>query len=121
MLMEWLKKAPATVVIAVIIVGGLGFLGLVGGFVALDLAGQDTTDYRTFVNTIANLVMLPLTGLGTVAAVTAARSASRAEDQTNGQLSERDAAISGYLATIAAHEKTIADLKDPWRAPVDEP
>lgn len=104
MLMEWLKKAPPTVLIVVIIVGGLGFLGLVGGFVALDLAGQDTADYRTFVNTLANLIMLPLTGLGTVAAVTAARSASRAEDQTNGQLSARDAKIAELHAALNERE-----------------
>jgi ABC-type Fe3+-siderophore transport system permease subunit len=104
MLMEWLKKAPATVVVTVLLVGVLGFLGLLGGFVALTLAGEDTTDYRTFVQMIASLVMLPIGGLGTIAAVSAAKSASRTEDQTNGQLTVRD-------EKIAEHEQTIEQLR----------
>lgn len=104
MLMEWLKKAPTPIVVTILIIAGFGFLAMLGGFVALDLAGQDTTDYRTFINTLANLIMLPLMGLGTVASVAAARSSSKTEEQTNGQLTTRD-------ETIADHEQTIAQLQ----------
>lgn len=83
--MKWISKVPTPVLIAVIIVGGLLVLALIGGFVGLTMVGADTTDYRSFVNTLANLIMLPLMGLGTTAAVSAARSASNAEDNTNGK------------------------------------
>lgn len=88
--MEWLKKAPTAVVVAVVIVAGLSFVALLGGFVALTWADKPTEDYRTFVSTIAQLVTLPLVGLSSVAAVSAAKSASRTEEQTNGQLTKRD-------------------------------
>lgn len=84
--MEWLKKAPTSVVVAVLIVCVVGVLGVVGGFVALSLAGVPTDDYRAFVNTLANLLIYPLLGLGTLGSVVAARSASRAEDNSNGKL-----------------------------------
>lgn len=88
--MDWLKKAPTPVIVAVIIVSGLSLLALLGGFVALTWADKPTEDYRSFVSTLAQLITLPLVGLGTVAATSAARSASRTEDQTNGQLAKRD-------------------------------
>lgn len=92
--MDWLKKAPTAIVVSVIIVCGVSVLAVLGGFVALTLAGRDTTEYRTFINTIANLIMLPIGGLSAVAAVSAAKSSSRTEEQTNGTLTARDAEIS---------------------------
>jgi hypothetical protein len=91
--MGWIRKAPTPVIVAVIIVCGLGTLALLGGFVALEYAGRPTDDYRAFVNTLFNAVTFLLVGTGTVASISAARSASNAEDQTNGQLSAKDAEI----------------------------
>lgn len=90
MLVEWLKKAPAYVTVTVIICCFVTIALVLGGFIILSVTGQDTTEYRSFVNTLANLLLFPFVGVGTVAAVSAARSASRAEDQTNGQLTNRD-------------------------------
>lgn len=90
MSMDWIRKVPPSVLIAVIISAGISVLGIVGGFVALTIAGQPTDDYRAFVNTLANLLTLPLSGTAVVASVAAAKSANRADVQTNGALSERD-------------------------------
>lgn len=88
--MNWLKNAPTSVVVTVIIVCGVGFLGLLAAFVYLEASGQDTADFRAFVNTLANLIMLPLVGAGTLAAAAAAKSSAAAEEQTNGHLSAKE-------------------------------
>lgn len=98
--MDWLKKAPTTVVITVIIVCGFVALGVLGSFVALTLAGEDTAEFRMWINTIGQICVYPLLGVSTVAAVSAARSASRAEDQTNGKLTERDDKIDALRAEL---------------------
>ena len=91
--MDWLKKAPTSIVITVIIVAFLGVLAALGGFLILAANGQDTTEYRSFINTLANLTTVTLAGTGAVAGISAARSASRADDQTNGQLAVKEAEI----------------------------
>lgn len=88
--MDWLKKAPTAVTVTVIITCGLLAVALVGAFVLLELEGADTTEFRQWVNTLGTLLAFPLMGVSAVAATAAARSSSRAEDQTNGQLVNRD-------------------------------
>lgn len=110
---NWLKKAPPGVVIAVIVVCGAGFIATLGAFVVLEINGADTADFRAFVNTLANLIMLPLVGVGTVAATAAARSASNAEDQTNGMLMAKD-------DELRSQDRTISTLQNHLRAAADD-
>jgi hypothetical protein len=86
--MEWLKKVPIPVMVTFTIVGGFIMLGVVGGYIALSLAQLPTDDFTRFVNTLLNFVLLPISILGTSASVSAARSAGKAEEQTNGNLKQ---------------------------------
>jgi hypothetical protein len=104
-LMQWLKKAPTSVVVTVVIVCGLGLFAVLAGFVALTIADKPTDEYRQFINTLANLIMLPIGGLSAVAAVSAARSSSNTEDQTNGALTAKSAEIAD-----AAVQRTVAHM-----------
>lgn len=100
MIVDWLKKAPTSVVITVALVCVVGVLGVLGGFVALSIAGQPTDDYRAFINTLANLLVYPLLGVGTLGSIVAAKSASKAEDNSNGKLTalqEENAALRAQL------------------------
>lgn len=99
--MNWLKKAPTSVIVAVVLVCGVGVLAVLGGFVALEIAGKPTDDYRAFINTIANLIMLPLGGIAAVGAVAGARASSNAEDNTNGTLTAKDQEIADLKAQLA--------------------
>lgn len=96
--MNWLKKAPTPVLVTAIIVGGLLPLGAIAGFVALEMSGSSTTDYRAFLNLLMNGAILALSAIGAVGGVSAARSASNTEEQTNGQLTARDRKISDLQA-----------------------
>jgi hypothetical protein len=87
--MDWLKKAPTAVVIAVTVVCGVGLLGIIGGYVATVATGGDVADYRTFVNTMMNGAGLLIGGVAAVGATSAAKSASKAEENTNGVLSAK--------------------------------
>jgi hypothetical protein len=93
MIMEWLKKAPTPVVVTAIVVCGLVVAVLVAAFVVLTIAGADTTEFRNWIGTVGQLLVFPLLGTTAVASVAAARSSSNAENQTNGQLQQRDAEI----------------------------
>lgn len=104
----WLKKAPTGVVVAVIIVCGVIALGVLGSFVALSLAGEDTTEFRQWINALGQILVYPFLGVTAVASVQAARSASKAEDQTNGHLAARD-------DEIAELRTQVAELRD-WKA-----
>lgn len=83
-MVDWLKKAPTSLSIAMTITVGVVVVAAVGGFVYLTAIGADTTEFRSFINTLANILVLPLVGVGSIAAVSAAKSASKAEEQTNG-------------------------------------
>lgn len=98
--MEWLKKAPASVTITVIVTCGVLIAGLTAAFVVLELEGADTAEFRAWVNTLGTLLGFPLMGTAAVAGIAAARSSSRAEDQTNGQLHDRDARIAQLQAEL---------------------
>lgn len=99
--MGWIKKAPTSVVITAIIVGGLLPLAAIVGFVVLEITGSSTTDYRAFLNLLMNGAILALSGAGAVGGISAARSASNAEDQTNGQLHAKDREIAELRRRLA--------------------
>lgn len=106
--MGWIKKAPTPVLVAAVIVGGALPLGALAGFVFLEVNGASTVDYRAFLNLLMNSAILAVSALGAAGGVTAARSASAAEDQTNGKLTERDEEIKALRAEVDA-------LRD-WKA-----
>lgn len=104
--MKWIGKVPTGVLVTLIIVSGVGVVALLGGFLLLTLNDKPTDEYRAFVNTVANLVTLALSGLAAAGAVSAAKSASNAEDNTNGVLTAKtheiaDAAVSRALDAAA--------------------
>jgi len=101
-IMNWLKKAPTSVVVTVIVMCGLLALAVLAAFVILSVQGVDTTEFRQWVNTIGQILVFPLLGITSVASVAAARSSSAAEDQTNGQLHDRDAKIAELERSLAA-------------------
>lgn len=107
--MDWLKKAPTAVTVTVIVVCGLLALGVVGAYVALTLAGADTAEFRQWVQTIGQLLVYPLLGTTAVASVAAARSASAAEDQTNGTLTAKDDKIAELQTKLDAANKAGTD------------
>jgi fructose-specific phosphotransferase system IIC component len=84
--MDWLKKAPTSITITVICVCGVLALGVVAAYTVLTLNGQDTAEFRQWVQTLGQLLVFPLLGTSAVASVAAARSSSAAEDNTNGNL-----------------------------------
>lgn len=86
MFMDWLRKAPTSVVIAVIAVCGVITLGLLAVYTVLTLNGSDTAEFRQWLITVGVSIILPLLGVNTIGTISAARSASNAEDQTNGHL-----------------------------------
>lgn len=91
--MDWLRKAPTSVTITVIITCGLLAAAVLAAFVILALNGADTTELRQWINTIGQILVFPLLGTTAVASIAAARSSSRTEDQTNGTLTAKDAEI----------------------------
>jgi len=101
--MDWLKKAPTPITIAVICVCGVIALGVLGVYAVLTLNGDDTAEFRQWVQTIGQLLVYPLLGTTAVASVAAAaRSSSAAEDNSNGRLTAKDAEIAELKAQLAA-------------------
>jgi hypothetical protein len=90
--MDWLKKAPTSVTITVlVIVGTLLLAGLIG-FTTLIYAGKDVTEFRQMINTLMIFATTGFSGVAAVAGVGAAKSSAKTEDQTNGASdAERDA------------------------------
>jgi NADH:ubiquinone oxidoreductase subunit 6 (subunit J) len=105
MIMEWLRKAPTAVVVTVIVMCGLVSVAVLGVFLMLSLNGVDTTEFRQWINTVGQILVFPLLGTATVASIAAAKSSSRAEDQTNGQLTARDEEIERLRAEIRRLER----------------
>lgn len=98
--MDWIRKAPTAVVVSIIVVVGVTILAVLGGFVALELTDRGTDDYWVFVSRFANLITVPLTGLAAAGSVAAWKSSSKAEDNTNGHLSDKDDEIRQLRAQI---------------------
>lgn len=103
-LMDWLKKAPTAVVIALIAMVTVIVIAVLATFVTLQLNGQDTTELRQWINALGIPSIISLLGINTVASVQAARSSSAAEDQTNGQLTARDAEIAALRKQLDARD-----------------
>ncbi len=60
----------------------IAFLGILGVFAYLSAIGADGTEFRSFLNTVVNLVTLVVSG-------SAAVYAGKAQKQTNGDLDAR--------------------------------
>ena len=103
--MEWIRRAPTAVVVAVVMVCGFGAVAVLGGYVALEYAGRPTAGYLQFVNMLVNVVLLVTTGTGAIAAVSGARSSTQAAEQTNGQLQARDREIADLRAQLRRREQ----------------
>ncbi len=99
--MGWIKKAPTAVIVTVVIMGGLLPVVAIVGFVALEMSGSSTTEYRAFLNLLMNGAILALSGAGAIGGISAARSASNAEDQTNGQLTAKETELAELRRQLA--------------------
>lgn len=100
MLMDWLRKAPTAVVVTIIAVCGLLAAGVLAAFVVLSLNGVDTTGLQNWIQVIGITIVLPLLGINTVASISGAKSASAAEDQTNGIHAAKDRQIAELTAQL---------------------
>lgn len=102
MIMDWVRKAPTAIVVTMILTCGVLALGVLGAYVYLTATGADTTEFRQWVTTIGQLALYPLIGTTAVASVSAAKSASRADENTNGNLHARDEEIGRLRARLNA-------------------
>lgn len=100
--MDWLKKAPTPVTVAVISLCGVLALAILAVYTVLTLNGDDTAEFRQWVQTIGQLAVYPLLGTTAVASVAAARSSSKAEDNSNGTLQAKDDEIARLKTQLAA-------------------
>ncbi len=101
-MMNWIRKAPTAVLVASIAAAVIVVLGFLAGFVILTLNDQDTAEYRGLVNLAMNAVTVLLGAITAVGATSAARSASNAEEQSNGTLTAKDREIAGLRRDLAA-------------------
>jgi hypothetical protein len=92
-MMNWIRKAPPSVLIAVITLAGVVTLAFLAGFVVLTISGEDTTEYRGLVNLAMNAIAVLLAAVAAVGGSSAARSASNTEEQSNGTLTAKDQEI----------------------------
>lgn len=99
--MDWLRKAPTTLIITMAIVIGVATVAYLGGYVYLTANGADTTGYRSLLNTAFNYAGILFGATTTVASVAAAKSSSKTEDQTNGNLTALQNEVKQLRATIA--------------------
>lgn len=88
------KNAPNALIWAV----ALCFVAVLGSFVVLASNGSDSTDLRTFVNTVLNIAGALFSGGALIVAGSAARSAGNAERQTNGIHATQAKTIQQYRA-----------------------
>lgn len=94
------KNAPNALIYAV----AFCFAVVIAAFVVLAATGANTTDLRSFLNTLLNIASVVLGGGSVIAAGAAAKSASQTEKQTNGALDER--IIAGAKQAIVEHEQS---------------
>lgn len=111
MLMEWLRKAPTVVLITIIIVCGVITLGVLAAFVILSIQGVDTAELRQWIQTVGILLVTTMTGGTLATGLVSARSSSRAEDNTNGNLTRKDDRIEALDARVAAQAAMIERLQ----------
>jgi hypothetical protein len=103
--MNWIRKAPTALLVTIVIVCGLGVIVTIGGFVLLAYAGRDTDDYRAFVSVLIQAATLAVAGVGAVGGVSAARSASNTEENTNGTLHAKDSEIAELQRQVRLAEQ----------------
>lgn len=108
--MEWLKGAGTAVKVTIIVVCGILALGVLAAYVYLTAQGADTTEFRSWILAIANLLIFPLVGVNTIASISAANSAKKAEENTNGNLHDRDDTIAGLQALARQKDEQIRRL-----------
>ena len=106
-MIDFLKRAPASVVITVTATVGIIILSVIIGFTVLSALGADTTEFSRFANSLMNAVGLVISAGGGLAAVAAARTSARTEDQTNGVLSKRVPDVAEQAA-----DRAIAKMRD---------
>lgn len=94
------KNAPNALIYSV----AFCFVVVIAAFVVLAATGASSTDLRSFLNTLLNIASVLLGGGSLIAAGAAAKSAGKAEQQTNGALDER--IISGAKQAIVEHEQS---------------
>ena len=81
-----MKNAPNPILW---VCGTVVFVTIVAAFVVFGITGSDATEFRSFLNILLNVVGT-LFGAGAfVTASAAAKSAAKAEEQTNGVLTDR--------------------------------
>ena len=81
-----LKNAPNGLIIGCVTIV---FVTVVTAFVVLAVTKSDATEFRAFLNTLLNIVSVIFAGGAFVTAGAAAKSAQKAEEQTNGALDDR--------------------------------
>jgi hypothetical protein len=88
--MDWLRKAPTTVIVSFIVGMTVMVLGVLGAYVVIALRGEpsDLAEFRSWIQTIGITVAVPLLGINTVATFAGGRAASNAEDTLNRQEQE---------------------------------
>ncbi len=89
-MMDWLRQAPASVKITVIVVCGVITLAVFASYTLLTVNGYDTTEFRQWINTLGQILVFPLLGITTAASASAAISAKKTEEQTNGNLTRKE-------------------------------
>jgi hypothetical protein len=109
--MDWLKKAPTSLVVTVAVMLGIATVAYLGGYVFLLANGVDTTEYRGLLNTAFNYLGLLVGSTAAVGSVAAARAANKAEQNTNGHLTGRDARIEEQAAQIEQLKAELADRR----------
>lgn len=84
--MKWLTKAPTAVIVLFGILATVLAIAVLVVYAYLATQGDpsDLADFRQWVQTIGIALAVPLLGVNTVATWAGGRSASNAEDNTNG-------------------------------------
>lgn len=85
----------------------LAFLGVTTAFVVLAVVGADSTEFRGFLNIVANLASILLGGGSVIYAGAAARNAQVTREQTNGLLdTEREEVARAAAAAVVDDLRT---------------
>lgn len=104
--MDWLKKAPTALIVTMAVVIGVATVAYLGGYVYLTAVGADTTDYRSLLNSAFNYGGILLGATTTVASVAAAKSSSKTEEQTNGNLTALQNEVKQLRAAVQKGDPT---------------
>jgi hypothetical protein len=104
--MDWLKKAPTALVVTMLVTILVATVAYLGGYVYLSANGVDTTDYRGLLNSAFNYAGILLGATTTVASVAAAKSSSKTEEQTNGNLTALQNEVKELRALLQQKDET---------------